>query len=255
MKKLFFVSLLTATTLFAISTTHAQTLNYYDENGYLIKQVSDDSVIVYENDQQGKQIAQRTYKNEDALLHNNPKETRINNYRTDGKLDTQTAYSGEYIAADNPTPKFIYQYEYDENGVRTAKVQYKNGAVNRYITYERNEGKLRRQTIYQNLDEFTAGNPQYFYQYTYNDHGDTETRKRFEGNDATTPSETITYDYQYDRYGNVIKTYTNGQLSSSNVYDPAYINKLWLANRKLIYTIDEASHVTGTKNRVSIKYR
>jgi len=252
MKKIFLIMILTV----SVMNVRAETLQYYDENGRLFKSVDGDSITVYTYNAQGKQETTKTYASESALLNNTPKETRVRAYNSDGRLETETAYKGEYVANSNMTPKFYYQYEYDENGKWVGRIQYKGGNVTRYNRYAYNDaGQTVSDIIYSNIENYNQGNAQYSYQYTYDSQGNRISRTRYENNETDHPSSQEEYTFDYDRYGNVIATYTNGLISSTRIYDPAYLNKQWLENHKRIYTIKEANDAAGKKNRVMIRYK
>ncbi|MBP5614948.1 MAG: hypothetical protein J6X42_00110 [Alphaproteobacteria bacterium] len=231
----------------------AETINYYDENGRLIKAVGD-TIQINEYNEQGKNIAQRFYASEDDLLQNNPTETRIRTFRADGKLDTIQYYTGEYVAADNPTPTKVNQYEYEGGGKSTGYVVYKEGVATDYASYNRETPGTLITTTYK-INSSGEATPNYVYYYTYNEQGDKISEIRYKANNLTKPNVDNTYTYQYDRYGNIEKMYTNGELTSSGVYDPAYINKLWLANRKLIYTVEEAREAVEAAGTDTVNFR
>lgn len=255
MKKSVFILSLTALAVCSANSL-AETINYYDENGHLIKEVGEDSIVVYERDAKGKVLNTKTYADENALLQNNPTTTRVRNYREDGQYDTFIDYAGNYVAADNPTPITTYQYVYDENGRQIGQIRYnENGDVTRYQTFERNDaGQLTSVTTYKNLEKFEESSPSSVNHYTYNKHGDRASQTIFKASDWTTPSSSEVYTYQYDRYGHIEKQYTNGELTTSRVYDPAYTNKLWLANRKLIYTVEEARQAVDAAGTDTVNF-
>ncbi|MBP5615283.1 MAG: hypothetical protein J6X42_01860 [Alphaproteobacteria bacterium] len=259
MKKSFFV--LGLMLFHAVSfNCFAESQKYYDEDGQLFKEDNGSIVILYTYNQKGQNDTATYYDSTEYATNSNPVPTQQYRFGYDenGHLETETNYKGQYNI-EHDIVNLQHRYTYNGDHIETKTLYNKHGtptSLYKY-TYEENGDIVRIQYTGENI---TSANPvpTQQYRYSYDEDGKMISSKYYgnvESIESNIPTSEEIYTYQYDKYGNVTAMYINGVLSSSNVYDPKYLHNQWLANRKLIYTIEEARQAVEAAGTDTVNFR
>ncbi len=170
----------------------------------------------------------------------------IKTYNADGILQSYMPMSCDDEGC-TPTSKEVFHYE---NGFLSSKDTY-NSATSIESGEPDSTANYTGQYIVN--QEYANGRPVTYAKtsfFMHQDGGKYELRSEENGRVKSLSDVTL------DKYGNVLSYQYNGRfVRRETKYNEDYLHNQWLANRKLIYTVDEANQATGKVNSFKIMYR